>query len=249
MRHLAVFVFTVLLSTLTVAEECNIDLKYNIRVSSEFLVVSDDKEVVYEIVQGGALAVRGEPVDLNTRQKVLAEEYAGEVAALVPQWINLVSSALIIAEEAIRMAFAAALGDDGAANQSAERLTDVRRRFENSSSEEKGVYVISTTSFDEFDSAFSGDFSEDIEDIVMSSIGAIFVQLGKALLSSDQSFDQRMEAFGERMDRMGEGLEVMGEGLEGAAEELCDGVEKIQVLEEQLAQEIPELAAYSLFES
>jgi len=250
MRFLAIFVFTVLLSTISVAEECDVDLKYNIRVSSEFLEVSDEKEVLYEIVQGGALTMRGEPVDLNARQKRLAEEYAGEVAALVPQWINLVSNALIIAEEAIRVAFTAALNDDGsAANKSAQSLADVRQRFEKSSSEENGVYSISMTSFDELDGAFSDDFSEDIEDIVMSSLGAMFVQIGKALLSSDQSFDQSMEAFGERMDRMGEELEIMGEGLEDAAEELCDGVKRIQALEESLAQEIPELAGYTLFES
>ena len=250
MKHLAIFILGMVLSSLASTEECSVDLNYNIRVSSEFLEVSDASEVQYLIRQGGLLSVKGVPVVLNEEQKTLAENYAGEVGALVPQWILLVSNALGVAEEAIRVAFGAAFGDDSeAAKKSTQALASARERFENSSNVEDGVYSIMVDSFGGVDGAFDEEFSEEIEDAVMASIGTIFLQVGKALLSSDEEFEGSMEAFGERMDRMGEELEGMGEALEETAQELCNGVHKVQRLEKQLAEEIPQLANYPLFES
>jgi len=248
MKHLLVFVLATLLSTLAVAKECTIDLNYTIRVSSEFLEVSDEKEVIYKIVQGGALAVKGEPVDLSAQQKRLTEEYAGEVAALVPQWINLVSSALAVAEKAIKVAFEVSLDDeDSAASQSARALASVRARFEENTSAEKGIYSISVTSFNDIDGAFSEGLDDEIEDIVASSLGSVFAELAKTMMSSEDTFAQRIEALGERMDRMGQALEGLGQSLEDTAQEVCAGVKKIRAMEEPLAREIPRLAAYRLF--
>jgi len=250
MKYLAALIFGIMLSAVAVADECTIDLKYDIRVSSEALTVSNETEVVYEIKQGGLLAVKGESIELDDEQRALAEEYAGEVAALVPQWIELVSSALTVAEESLTVAFGAAFGEDSAAvTKSAQALGSARERFENSSSSEDGVYEISVFAFNNLDGAFDEEFSEDIEDAVMASLGSVFIEIGKTLLSSEADFDESMESFGERMDVMGEELHSMGDGLEETAEELCDGMRKVQKLERTLAKEIPELEGYLLFES
>ena len=61
---------------------CDIDIKHDIRVSAERVSVADGDEPLYDIVQGGALSIRGEPVDLNGDQRALVEDYAGELSAL-----------------------------------------------------------------------------------------------------------------------------------------------------------------------
>lgn len=248
MKHLAVVIFAVLLSTLAVADECTVDLNYNLRVSSEFLSVSNEREVVYEIHQGGVLTVKGQAVDLDEEQSALAEEFAGEVAVLVPQWITLVSDALTVAEDGLRIAFTAIFGEDSAATiKSTEALKNARIQFENSSSVEDGVYSISVSEFTHGGGAFDEEFDEAIEDAVMASMGSIFVAIGKTLLSSDEDFEDTMESFGERMEKMGRELEVMGEGLEATVDELCDGMRKVQKLERKVMRKIPELADYALF--
>jgi hypothetical protein len=250
MKHLALLIIGIFFSSLAMSDECTIDLNYDIRVSSEFLEVSDENGVVYEITQDGDLAVKGDPVELNEQQKELAQAYAGEVAAMVPQWINLVSHALTVAEEAIRVAFSAAFGDDSAAvDKSTQALARAREKFENSSSAGDGVYSIKVNSLNGVDGAFDEDFEEELEDIVMSSVGLLFVELGKTLISSDEDFTQSMDAFGERMDRMGEELEGMGAELEKTASKLCDDMEHARELEDELKDQVPELKGYRLFES
>lgn len=250
MKHFAVFFFGILLSGLAVAGECTIDLKYDIKASSEALTVSNESGIIYEIQAGGLLTVKGEPIELDENKRALAEEYAGEVAALVAQWIALVSSALTVAEESLEVAFGAAFGEESAAvTKSTQAMASARERFEASSSAEDGVYEISVFAFNDMEGAFDEEFSEDIEDAIMASMGAVFVEIGKTLISSDAGFDESMESFGKRMDIMGGELESMGEELEGTAEELCSGMRRIQKLEQQIMKEIPELAGYRLFVS
>jgi hypothetical protein len=83
----------------------------------------------------------------------------------------------------------------------------------------------------------------------MASLGSVFIEIGKTLISSDADFDARMNDFAERMDTMGEVLESMGEELGETAGELCSGMRKVQKLEQRIMKEIPELADYQLFVS
>ena len=80
MKYFIVFIFATLLSGLATADECTIDLKYNVKVSPEALIVSNETETLYQIQQGGFLTLKSEPVELDEKQRALAEEYAGEVA-------------------------------------------------------------------------------------------------------------------------------------------------------------------------
>jgi hypothetical protein len=250
MKRFTTLIFGLFLSSSALAAECTIDLNYNIQVSSEALSVSDETEEIYNIQQGGLLAVKDESIALNEEQRALAEEYAGEVAALVPRWIALVSEALTVAEESLGVAFTAAFGDDSAAvAKVTEALASARARFEASSSAQDGVYSISVLAFNDEDGAFDEEFNEDLEDAVMASLGSVFAELGKTLIASEGSFNERMESFSRRMKLMGDELDSMGEGLEETAQALCDDVKKAQKLERKLLKEVPELEDYQLFSS
>jgi hypothetical protein len=247
MKRFTLFIFGLLLSSSALASECTIDLNYNIEVSSEALTVSDETETIYTIAQGGLLTVKGQSVALNQEQRTLAEEYAGEVAALVPQWIALVSDALSVAEESLGVAFTAAFGEGSAAvTKVTQALASARERFEASSSAQDGVYSISVLAFNDEEGAFGEEFNEDLEDAVMASLGSAFAEIGKTLIASEGSFNERMESFSQRMELMGDELDSMGEGLEEIAETLCDGMKNVQKLERKLRKEVPELEDYQL---
>ena len=250
MKRFTLFIFGLFLSSSALSSDCTVDLNYNIEVSSEALTVSDETETIYTIAQGGLLAVKGESVALNEEQRVLAEEYAGEVAALVPQWIALVSDALIVAEESLGAAFAAAFGEDSAAvPKVTQALASARERFEASSSAKDGVYSISVLAFNNEEGAFDEEFNEDLEDAVMVSLGSVFAEIGKTLIASEGSFNERMGSFSRRMELMGDELDSMGEGLQETAQALCDGMKNVQKLERKLRKEVPELEDYQLLSS
>jgi len=251
MKRFTTLLFGVLLSALATADDdCSIDLQYDIQVSTQALKVSNESEALYQILQGGQLSVRGEAVELTDDQTVLAEEYAGEVAALILQWVELIPRALEVAEVSVTGAFTAAFGADSApVTTSAKALALARETFERSVTVEDGVYSISMTEFNNIEETMGEELTEEIEDAIMSSLGSLFVEVGKAMVSTDGSFEQRMDAFGARMDRMGAELDRMGEELEDTSEELCAGQKKVQKLEQRVAKEIPELADYLLFAS
>ena len=92
--------------------DCNIDLKHDIRVSAERVAVSDGEQALFDIEQGGELTVREQPVALTLQQRELVETYGGELSALIPQVIELVSSALALAGSSVSTAFNEAFGED-----------------------------------------------------------------------------------------------------------------------------------------
>ena len=248
MKRFTLLIFGLFLSSSALASECTIDLNYNIQVSSEVLSVSDETDTIYNIQQGGLLVVKGESIALSEEQRSLTQEYAGEVAALVPQWIALVSDALAVAEESLGVAFTAAFGEDSdAVTKVTQALASARARFEASSSAQDGVYSISVLAFNEEGGAFDEEFNEDLEDAVMASLASVFAEIGKTLVSSEGSLSERMASFSRRMKLMEDELDSMGEGLHETAEALCADVKKVQKLERKLLKEVPDLQDYPLF--
>ena len=90
-----------------------------------------------------------------------------------------------------------------------------------------------------------------MEQIVQNSIGAIMMNLGGQIMSGGgENFEAKMDAFSKKMDNLGQDIEQQVEsqskGLEAKADRLCDRFENLLVLENQLRQEVPELAPYVL---
>jgi len=249
MKRFTILLFGVLLSALATADDdCSIDLQYDIQVSTQALKVSNESEALYQILQGGQLSVRGEAVELTDDQTVLTEEYAGEVAALILQWVALIPRALEVAEEAMAGAFTAAFGADSApVTTSAKALALARETFERSVTVEDGVYSISMTEFNDIEETMGEELTEEIEDAIMSSLGSLFVEFGQAVVSTEGSFEERMGAFGARIDMVDKELGRLGAELEDTSAELCAGRRKVQKLEQRVVKEIPELADYLLF--
>ncbi len=249
MKRFTTLLFGVLLSALAMAEEdCSIDLQYDFEVSSHALEVSRESKTLYQVLQGGQLNVRGEAVELDGEQAELAQEYAGEVAALILQWVELIPRALELAEVTVAGAFTAAFGEDSApVTTSARVLALARETFERSVTVEDGAYSISMTEFNSLEETMGEELTEEMEDALMSSLGSLIIEFGQAVVSSEGSFEERMTAFGARIDVMDKELGRLDEELEDISRDLCAGKRKVRKLEQRVEKEIPELAEYMLF--
>ena len=224
------------LATADDRDGCDIDIKHDIRVSAELVSVSDGSDPLYDIAQGGVLSVRGEPVDLTADQRALVADYAGELSALIPQIIELVSSALALAGSSVSTAFNEAFGDNSTAGDKlAVALDEARLSFEAKAKPEEGVYVLA-----ESDDEFGDELEEEIDDLVGEAMAEIMAEIGRAFTSDEGTFVERMEAFGEGMETVGREIEQSSEIVADWGEEVCANVERVRVLEEEVQRRVPE---------
>ncbi len=215
---------------------CDIDIKHDIRVSAEQVSVADGDEPLYDIVQGGALSIRGEPVDLNGDQRALVEDYAGELSALIPQIIELVSGALALAGSSVSTAFNEAFGEDSTAGDKlAVALDEARLEFEAKAKPEEGVYVLA-----ESDDEFGDELEEEIDSLVGEAMAEIMAEIGRAFTSNEGTFVERMEAFGAGMETVGREIEQSSEVVADWGEEVCANVERVRALEQEVQRRVPE---------
>ncbi len=245
MKKLALLLTGLLLPTTTLAyDQCHAQLHYDIRVSSAALQVSDQGKALYEIREDGFLSIGGEDLDLNAKQRKLAEQYAGEIAALTPRWIHMVSDALTLAESSLQLALGDAFGKDSdAVEKSTRALREARESFEHKARPEDGVFTLYAS---EYNDVIDG-LEEELESVFKSALGAVLTEIGSAIASDDNSFAKKIEAFGQNMRRFGEEVGHAGHALEQTGEELCAGMKDIGKLEREVARQIPQLSEYPLF--
>ena len=214
---------------------CTIDIKHDIRVSAERLSVAAGDESLYDIEQGGALAVRGQPVELSSDQRALVENYAGELSALIPQVIELVSSALALAGSSVSAAFREAFGEDSSSGDKlAAALDEARLAFEARAKPEPGVYVLA-----ESQDEFGDELEEEMDTLVGEAMAEVMSEIGRALTSGEGSFLERMEAFGEGMEAVGREIEQSSDVVADWSEEVCANVERVRELEREVQRQVP----------
>ena len=233
-----------------VAGQCEVSLLHDIRVNSEALTVTDGEAPVFKIRQGGLLSVAGVEVALSEEQRVLVEEYAGEVGALLPQWILAVSNSLEMAEQSLTRALTTAFGPDSVPlEKSASAMAQARLKFEEITSASEGEYTISSGVFNDIEDSFGEEFSAKMEEAVLSSLGSVLSAAGEAMMSSPGNFKASMDDFSDRMSLVGDELGAMGDAMEQTGYILCGETLRVQTLEKRVARKVPALAQYPLFAS
>ena len=249
MKHVLLLLGAMLLSTLSLAEEssCRVDIQHDLRATSESMQVLTDARPVYEIGEGGYLRIDGDPVELSGAQRRLAEQYHGDIIALLRQWTELVSGAMNASETSLQRAFGDAFGADSAAvDKSGQVLERARGHLESVAFVEDGVYFLNASKFNRLDTDLDSEFEGDL-DAVLVSLRAVLIELAKAMSSTEGSFAENMEAFGERMELMGTEMEELARSLHMVGDILCEQLNEVQKLEQKVAKSIPELASYPVF--
>jgi len=246
MKHWLLVAFVALLALPAWAdEECSINIQHDVTVTSKSLLVSQKSEELYEIVQEGYLSVAGNDVELSDEQRALTEHYAGEVAALVPQIIELVSEALTVAGKSLDVALTGIFGQDSELSSNpAKAMEEARLTFIATARPEEGVYRLVSEDYE----SFGENLEADLEGAVGTAMGAMMSQMASAMTSGEGSFVEKMEAFGERMELVGEEIEASASVLEETGDALCQDMRDIRALEREMITAVPALKGYSLFE-
>ncbi len=234
-------------------QQCNFQLQHDLTLSPQQLTLSSAGTELWRIDQDGNFWLQQEAQQTTPAQRAQLMQYREGVYQQGQSTVRIVVEAMDLAYSAVDQVLTELTGRPLAqhkAMQSAvQQVDDARSRI---ISEQGDTLVIRGSQFDALNEAFGPEFEAAIEEVVKSSMGSIFWQLGKAFFSGEGNFEQRMEAFGERMEKFGEELEasmnLKAEALEQHGDALCEQIQQLTLLEQNLISELPQLAPYALFQ-
>jgi hypothetical protein len=230
------------------SESCNVDLNGGVNISAKEITFSKNKSPLYTIVNNDTLIVNGEEIDLTSSQQSLLTQYSTSIRDVVPEVKSIALDAIDLAIDGVNLAFNELLGEgnDVSADLTTQ-LTTIRTEVDSEFDGSRDFYIDE----DGFagDDFFGADFEQRIETAVEStiqnSIGSLMIAVGQEMLFSGgnmDAFETRMENFGNQIEHE---MESRGEGLEKRGEALCQSVIMIDEMEEQLKDEIDELASFN----
>ncbi|MDO6617576.1 YggN family protein [Pseudomonadota bacterium] len=228
--------------------QCNVTLNYDVTVEPQKLSFSEKGAEVYR-VELGKLYIDGNQVALNDKQAALLADYSEQVSKQIPEVIDLVDDAVILATDAVSMALTPIFGDATAAKLD-ELLAGIQSRVDQAAYQQGDKFYLGATE-SSLEEAFNEEFEQEMEQMIKNSMGSFMMALGAEMMSSEGgSFDEKMTAFSSKMERIGEDVELQiseqSEAIEAKAKKVCGNFEQLMVLESELRQSIPQLSSYEL---
>lgn len=232
-------------------DECSIDFNYGVVVEAQNIRFLNDDSTYVQINNNQQLFVKGKEVELTASQQSLLREYAQGITTEVPQIIDLALNAVELAFSAINQAVTGlGLEDDESGQRVNAIFVKIKDAVNQRFSKDNGHYYLAEQNFNEFDQYMEDELSAEIEAIISDSVGNILIAVGNAMNDEDGSFDEKMEAFGKRMETMGDNIEqaveARAEELGVQAEQLCGNLKNLDMLEEELSDNVDELAQFNL---
>jgi len=235
-------------------EGCEVSIQHDLTVSEDFVRVFDGEQTLYRIQTNGEFWVGNELVELSEGQQAVGREYVLALNKAVPEVTALVSEALNMAGKSVGSALEAAFGADSSLSSTVQTsLSQASEHFSSAVSRQGNEYTLRHSSMNHFDDAFGQEFEAKIALAVEESVGSILMVLGKAIVSGDGDFEDRMNTFSQRMKSMGSEIEqnmaAVGKTMEAKGEQLCRDFDRIRQLEHTLRTSVPSLANSALFKT
>ncbi|MGI2259776.1 YggN family protein [Shewanella sp. GXUN23E] len=232
-------------------DDCDISINYDLVLEPDNLQVITDDQTRYQF-SDGELRINDKKIALTAGQRELVARYEQQVATQVPQVVALVNDTLVLTGEALSLALTPLLGDSSSA-QLAALMNRVEDRMALLASRNGDTYRlgVSGTSIDE---AFGEEFEQEMEQLIIQSIGSIMMNIGAQMLQADgDTLEAKLNSMSEKMDNIGNEIDAAmtqrGDAIEERANAMCQDMKQIATLEAQLRRDIPQLADFRLTES
>jgi hydrogenase maturation factor HypF (carbamoyltransferase family) len=129
----------------------------------------------------------------------------------------------------------------------------MRARFNHSANN----YYIAPQDLNDFDEMFTGEFEQEIETIISTSIGTILEAVGQSMLKDSEQNDYegetRIATFDKRLTSISKGLKLevteRAKALDDKAAIFCQQLSQLNMIETDLHQAIPKLKSYNIIET
>ena len=232
---------------------CNINFDKDITMSNELVSVNEAGTELWRINTQGQLWIKDHAVNTDASTQQLLFDYQAGIRSQTLETVELVEDALMLAADAVSSVFAELTGNTINSNPALQTaLEKVKTSTANIVVRSGETINIYGSRFSHIDDAFGKEFEQAIEEAVTNSMGSIFMMVGKAMVSGEGNFEQRMEAFGERMERFGEDLEarldIKSNLLEQRGNSICANLQQLDAIETQVQRAIPQMQQYDVID-
>ena len=236
------------------AIECDARFNYGVVTSPNQLRFLDDGRTYIQINNTNQLFIGGREIELNDEQKAVLSQYTKGIQSQVQGVVSIAVESVDIGLKAVNKVVGSLTGENSDSHQKIQKKFDAlqwrhRKRFNHSDQS----YYVAPQDFDDFDEIFSGEFEEELKEIITQSLGTILVAVGQAMSDrSEGNSEARENTLDERMDSLSKDLEVeitsRAKALENKANQFCEGLEELNAIEEKLKTSIPDLNNFELIE-
>ena len=239
------------------AQQCSINLNYGVIIDPKHIRIVDEGKTQVQINNSKQLFIRGREISLSSEQQQLLSSFSVGVRQQVPEIVSIAIEGVDIGLKAVNDVVAGLTGENSASQQKVQAKFDelkwrIRARFNQSANN----YYIAPQDLNDFDEMFTGEFEQEIEAIISTSIGTILEAVGQSILTNDNSSEYggetRITTFDKRLTTLSKGLELevaeRAKALDKKSAFFCQQLTHLDELEAELHQAIPALKYYNLIE-
>jgi len=238
------------------SNQCSVNFNYGVIIDPAHIRIIDHGQTVVQINGETQLFVEGRELPLNNQQQKLISQFALGIRAQVPEIVSIAIEGVDIGLKAVNKAIGSLTGENSASQQKIQtRFDELKWRIRTRFNQSANNYYIAPQDFADFDDIFTGEFEQEIEEIISDSIGTILLAVGEAMISDDSGHgsEQRISTFDDRMETMGKDLELeisaSANALEKKAEKFCLKLSELDRIESEIHHSIKLLKQFNLIET
>lgn len=256
-KYFSLLLFLIAISFNSIAEQCSINFNYGVIIDPKHIRMVDHGQTIVQINGEYQLFVEGREIALTSEQQQLINQFALGIRGQVPEIVSIAIEGVDIGLKAVNKAIGSLTGENSASQQKIQTKFDelkwrIRTRFNQSANN----YYIAPQDFADFDDIFTGEFEQELEEIISDSIGTILLAVGEAMISDssdNNGSEQRLSTFDERMETLGKDLEfeisASANALEKKAEMFCQKLTELDAIESEIQISIPPLKKFNLIDT
>lgn len=256
-KYCSLFLATLPFYQQAYAQQCSINLNYGIIIDPKHIRIVDEGKTQVQINHSEQLFIRGREITLSTEQQQLLSSFSTGIRQQVPKIVSIAVEGVDIALKAVNEVIAGLTGENSASQQKVQAKFDelkwrIRARFNQSANN----YYIAPQDLNDFDEMLTGEFEQEIEAMISTSISAILATVGQSMLADDNNSEYggetRISTFDKRLSNISKGLELevteRAKALDKKSAIICQKLSQLDEVETQLHLAIPALINYNLIE-
>lgn len=245
-------------SPIVFAQQCSIHFNYGVIIHPKHIRMVEHGQTQVQINDSKQLFIKGREITLSSEQQQLIAQFSTGLREQLPAIVSIAIEGVDIGLKAVNEVIGSLTGENSASQQKVQAKFDelkwrTRARFNQSADN----YYIAPQDFTDLDGIFTGQFEQEIEEIITTSIGTILTAVGESILteSSNNEYgsEARISTFDERLSNLSKGLELdvseSAKALDKKAAKFCLQLNELNKIENQLHQSIPTLQNYNLIKT
>ncbi|NQY35208.1 MAG: YggN family protein [Alteromonadaceae bacterium] len=239
-------------STNTLAKPCDVNFNYGVVINPAHIRILDKGQTHVQINGESQLFVNGREIELTSKQQNILAKYSHEIRKQVPEIVSIAIEGVEIDLKSVNKVIAGLTGENSVSHQKIqEQFSELQWRLRNRFNHSDKNYYIAPQDFEDFDDIFTGEFKQEVEEIITNSIDTILMAVGEVMTNHDENnIEQRIETFDEQIKMMAKDLEFeigsRDKDLDQKTKQFCQNLILLDQLEAKMQQLIPQLLDYDL---